>query len=165
MQTGAGSPLHSPTESTAPVPRALQSDGRDRVCGQPWRKPAQGPGGASILGRSLRGAGGGRRGCGELGAGGGLSTLPPRSSTISVVKILRVLRVLRPLRAINRAKGLKVRGAGGTPGENGAARAHSDSQPGHCWAHPTPSAQWGWGVAGQPCPHEPRSAPNKPGGD
>ena len=70
---------------------------------------------------SPRGGPGGQAGCRELGSGEA-EQAAPRSSAISVVKILRVLRVLRPLRAINRAKGLKVRGAQrdprgeGTPG-------------------------------------------------
>lgn len=85
----------------------------EEVCGPPRREAAQGgrplcPGAGHTQPQgAARQTGGGAeswgRGKAELAA--------PRSSAISVVKILRVLRVLRPLRAINRAKGLKVRGA------------------------------------------------------
>ena len=104
-------------------------------------------GGSSVPGRdtrSLRGRAGRIGGGAESWGQGEAEQAAPRSSAISVVKILRVLRVLRPLRAINRAKGLKVRGAQRDPRGKGSPSLTPDlaqTAP----ARPAPFSQRGWG--------------------
>lgn len=114
-------------------------------------------GGPSVPGRdtrSLRGRAGQIGGGAESLGQGEAEQAAPRSSTISVVKILRVLRVLRPLRAINRAKGLKVRGAQRDPRGKGSPSLTPDlaqTAP----ARPAPFSQWGWGCTWAALSREP----------